>query len=97
MCMGKACSKRRWAERLVFSTSQALCDLEAGPDSGSTAVMLLLQQIIGDAKVLQAKAETDFEAAVKDYKQFKDDATVAITTKAHGMIKTKAHGMISTA
>ncbi|CAK9003152.1 unnamed protein product [Durusdinium trenchii] len=48
--------------------------------------MLLLQQIIGDAKVLQAKAETDFEAAVKDYKQFKDDATVAITTKEQSLV-----------
>ncbi|CAK9003202.1 unnamed protein product [Durusdinium trenchii] len=59
---------------------------EAGPDAGSSAVMLLLQQIIGDAKVLQAKAETDFEAAVKDYKQFKDDATVAITTKEQSLV-----------
>eukprot|EP00913_Durusdinium_trenchii_P002531 g2340.t1 len=58
----------------------------AGPDAGSSAVMLLLQQIIGDAKVLQAKAETDFEAAVKDYKQFKDDATVAITTKEQSLV-----------
>eukprot|EP00434_Breviolum_minutum_P014556 symbB.v1.2.012835.t3/scaffold887.1/size155094/2 len=41
---------------------------------GSNAVMLLLQQIQNDAKVLQTQAEADLKAAVTDFEQFKNDA-----------------------
>ena len=53
---------------------------------GSNAVMLLLQQIQNDAKVLQTQAEADIKAAVTDFEQFKNDAQVAIATKEQSLV-----------
>jgi len=53
---------------------------------GSNAVMLLLQQIQNDAKVLQTQAEADLKAAVTDFEQFKNDAQVAIATKEQSLV-----------
>lgn len=54
--------------------------------AGSNAVMLLLQQIQNDAKVLQTQAEADLKAAVTDFEQFKNDAQVAIATKEQSLV-----------
>lgn len=59
--------------------------LQEGAD-GSNKVMLPLQQISNDAKVMQTKAEADLKSAVKDYEEFKNDALVAISTKEQSLV-----------
>jgi len=56
------------------------------PSSGSTGVVGLLQQIIGDSKVAVKEAELGIVEAQKDYETFKEDTDSSMATKNQSLI-----------
>jgi len=56
------------------------------PSSGSTGAVGLLEQIIGDSKVMVKEAELGIEEAQKDFAAFKEDTDSAVATKNQSLI-----------
>jgi len=56
------------------------------PSSGSTGVVGLLQQIIGDSKVAVKEAEMGIVEAQEDYETFKEDTDSSLATKNQSLI-----------